>query len=97
MRLTQDAPRLGFHRQIAVWNRLFAQKVEGILNAEARSVEHHHNFGKQSFDHRLTGFASNQRGNFRLSFREAGAEIRAAQKFAYARRVRSRRPAPRER
>ena len=76
MRLTQDAPRLGFHRQIAVWNRLFAQKVEGILNAEARSVEHHHNFGKESFDHRLTGFASNQRGNFRLFF------VKQALKFA---------------
>jgi hypothetical protein len=66
MRLTQDASRLGFHGQIAVRNRLFAQEVEGVLNAEARGVQHHQNFREQRLYQRLPGFTRDQRGNCRF-------------------------------
>src|SRR5271165_2146219 len=63
MRFTQNASRLGLHRQIAVRNRFLAQEVEGVFNAEARGIQHHQNFREQGFYQRLPGFPRNQRRN----------------------------------
>src|SRR5262252_3969597 len=55
MRLAQDAPAFGLHRETAMLDGSFPKESRRIVDQEANSIEHDQHFCQQSFD---AGFAS---------------------------------------
>ena len=62
----QNAPRLGLHHGIPVWQLFFAQDRECVVNQESRRVKHNQDFSQQRFNHGLARFLRDAPGNIGL-------------------------------
>ena len=86
--LANQAAGLGLHGQIAVGNRLVPQQAVGVVDQEARGVEHHQHFREQRLDIGFAGLAGDQLRDFGFSSGAAGSGSHAGSQFACARRGR---------
>ncbi len=82
VRLPHQLAALGLHGQVAVRQRLLAQKAVRIANAELRRIEHDQHFGRQRLGGGLAGLAANQLPQLRRAARSEAAEIGAERRCA---------------